>query len=156
MVFVPRLSCIWCVIIVIFIQKLPGWIFDNFFPSGQSCRGVGLRYQGCLAEITVLFTHKLPGGCFNNFHPRSKLPWHLYISYRVPIHKLPCHLHRSYRGMFQPKKSLMWSCHDIYNETTWARCITHWYMKDYKTTWEIQKNTRRKMFFWLIWKWKKG
>ena len=134
MVFVPKLWCIWCHITMMFIQKLPGYIFHNLFPSGQSFRGVGLSYQGCFAEITVLFTHKLSGRCFNNFHPRSKLPWHLYVSYQVPVHTLPCHLHRSYRGMFQFKKSLMWSCHDIYNETAWARCITRWYMRDYKTT----------------------
>ena len=40
MVFVPKLSCIWCVITMMFIQKLPGVHFDNFFPSGQSCCGV--------------------------------------------------------------------------------------------------------------------
>ena len=27
-------------IAIMFIQKLPGYIFDNFFSAGQSCRGV--------------------------------------------------------------------------------------------------------------------
>jgi hypothetical protein len=156
MVLVPKLLCIWCVITMMFIQKVTGVYFLQLFSFRSKLSWcLCLSYQGCHAEITVLFTHKLPGDVSIIFSPPVEVTMTFVRKLLGPGSQITMSFAQKLPGHVSTQKSLMWSCHDIYNEATWVRCTTRWYMGDYKTTWEIQKKQEEKCFFWLIWKWKK-